>query len=50
MIRSPWNRRIAAVASLGDEGRRKLFDFAKAQRFRNVEREDEFGARCHFER
>ncbi len=27
MIRSPWNRRIAAVASLGDEGRRKLFDF-----------------------
>ena len=27
MIRAPWNRRIAAVASLGDESRRKLFDF-----------------------
>ncbi len=27
MIRAPWNRRIAAVASLGDENRRKLFDF-----------------------
>ena len=28
MIRAPWNRRIAAVASLGDESRRKLFDYA----------------------
>ncbi|MCB5273818.1 hypothetical protein BJG92_01343 [Arthrobacter sp. SO5] len=27
MIRAPWNRRIAAVASLGDESRRRLFDF-----------------------
>ncbi len=27
MIRAPWNRRIAAVASLGDESRRTLFDF-----------------------
>ena len=27
MIRTPWNRRIAAVASLGDENRRRLFDF-----------------------
>lgn len=27
MIRTPWNRRMAAVASLGDESRRKLFDF-----------------------
>jgi predicted ArsR family transcriptional regulator len=27
MNRAPWNRRIAAVASLGDETRRKLFDF-----------------------
>ncbi|MHA7220794.1 helix-turn-helix domain-containing protein [Arthrobacter sp. RHLT1-20] len=27
MIRAPWNRRIAAVASLGDESRRTLFNF-----------------------
>lgn len=27
MIRTPWNRRIAAIASLGDENRRRLFDF-----------------------
>ncbi|MDI3241220.1 transcriptional regulator [Arthrobacter sp. AL08] len=27
MIRSPWTRRLAAVASLGDETRRRLFDF-----------------------
>lgn len=30
MIRAPWNRRIAAVASLGDENRRALFDFVAA--------------------
>ena len=30
MIRAPWTRRIAAVASLGDESRRKLFDFVAA--------------------
>ncbi|MGP4031361.1 helix-turn-helix transcriptional regulator [Pseudarthrobacter sp. 1C304] len=30
MTRAPWNRRIAAVASLGDENRRKLFDVVAA--------------------
>jgi predicted ArsR family transcriptional regulator len=30
MNRVPWSRRIAAVASLGDETRRKLFDFVAA--------------------
>jgi predicted ArsR family transcriptional regulator len=39
MIRSPWNRRIAAVASLGDESRRKLFDFV-ASAGRAVSRDD----------
>lgn len=27
MTKLPWNRRLAAVASLGDETRRRLFDF-----------------------
>ncbi|MCX6500324.1 MAG: transcriptional regulator [Arthrobacter sp.] len=27
MTRFPWSRRVAAVASLGDENRRRLFDF-----------------------
>ncbi len=27
MNRFPWSRRVAAVASLGDENRRRLFDF-----------------------
>src|SRR6476469_7432785 len=27
MTKLPWNRRLAAVASLGDENRRRLFDF-----------------------
>lgn len=43
MIRSPWNRRIAAVASLGDESRRKLFDFV-ASAGRAVSRDDAAGA------
>lgn len=30
MNRVPWTRRIAALASLGDETRRKLFDFVGA--------------------
>ena len=30
MNRVPWSRRIAAVASLGDENRRKLFEFVAA--------------------
>ena len=30
MTRAPWNRRIAAVASLGDENRRRLFDYVAA--------------------
>ncbi|MET4093439.1 helix-turn-helix domain-containing protein [Arthrobacter sp. UYCu712] len=30
MIRAPWNRRIEAVASLGDESRRALFDFVSS--------------------
>ncbi len=30
MSRPPWNRRIAAVASLGDESRRTLFDFVSS--------------------
>lgn len=30
MNRAPWSRRIAAVASLGDETRRRLFDFVAA--------------------
>jgi predicted ArsR family transcriptional regulator len=30
MNRVPWSRRIAAIASLGDETRRKLFDFVAA--------------------
>ncbi|MDP9981894.1 putative ArsR family transcriptional regulator [Pseudarthrobacter oxydans] len=43
MIRSPWNRRIAAVASLGDESRRKLFDFV-ASAGCAVSRDDAAGA------
>ena len=27
MTKLPWNHRLAAVASLGDETRRRLFDF-----------------------
>jgi predicted ArsR family transcriptional regulator len=30
MNRLPWSRRVAAVASLGDENRRRLFDFVAA--------------------
>lgn len=30
MNRPPWSRRVAAVASLGDETRRRLFDFVAA--------------------
>ena len=43
MIRAPWNRRIAAVASLGDENRRKLFDFV-ASAGCAVSRDDAAGA------
>lgn len=43
MVRAPWNRRIAAVASLGDENRRKLFDFV-ASAGRAVSRDDAAGA------
>ena len=43
MIRAPWNRRIAAVASLRDESRRKLFDFV-ASAGRAVSRDDAAGA------
>ncbi|MET4137020.1 transcriptional regulator [Pseudarthrobacter sp. PvP090] len=43
MIRTPWNRRIAAVASLGDENRRKLFDFV-ASAGCAVSRDDAAGA------
>ena len=43
MIRAPWNRRIAAVASLGDESRRKLFDFV-ASAGCAVSRDDAAGA------
>ena len=43
MIRAPWNRRIAAVASLGDESRRKLFDYV-ASAGRAVSRDDAAGA------
>src|SRR4051812_16387708 len=30
MTKLAWNRRLAAVASLGDESRRKLFDYVTA--------------------
>ena len=43
MIRTPWNRRIAAVASLRDENRRKLFDFV-ASAGCAVSRDDAAGA------
>ena len=43
MIRTPWNRRIAAVASLADENRRKLFDFV-ASAGCAVSRDDAAGA------
>lgn len=43
MIRAPWNRRIAAVASLGDENRRKLFDFVASAEYA-VSRDDAAGA------
>jgi predicted ArsR family transcriptional regulator len=43
MMRAPWNRRIAAVASLGDENRRKLFDFV-ASAGCAVSRDDAAGA------
>jgi predicted ArsR family transcriptional regulator len=43
VIRSPWNRRIAAVASLRDESRRKLFDFV-ASAGHAVSRDDAAGA------
>ncbi|MDR7082410.1 putative ArsR family transcriptional regulator [Arthrobacter ginsengisoli] len=43
MTRAPWNRRIAAVASLGDENRRKLFDFVAAAGCA-VSRDDAAGA------
>lgn len=43
MIRVPWNRRMAAVASLGDENRRKLFDFVAASGSA-VSRDDAAGA------
>lgn len=43
MIRTPWNRRIAAVASLGDENRRRLFDFV-ASAGGAVSRDDAAGA------
>jgi len=43
MNRFPWPRRIAAVASLGDENRRRLFDFVAAAD-RAVGRDDAAGA------
>lgn len=43
MIRAPWKRRIAAVASLGDENRRRLFDFV-ASAGCAVSRDDAAGA------
>ena len=43
MIRAPWTRRMAAVASLGDENRRKLFDFVAASGCA-VSRDDAAGA------
>ncbi|AOT05191.1 transcriptional regulator [Arthrobacter sp. U41] len=43
MMRAPWHRRIAAVASLGDENRRKLFDFVAAAGCA-VSRDDAAGA------
>lgn len=39
----PWSRRIAAVASLGDENRRRLFDFVTAAD-QAVGRDDAAGA------
>jgi predicted ArsR family transcriptional regulator len=43
MNRVPWSRRIAAVASLGDATRRKLFDFVAAAQDA-VGRDDAAGA------
>jgi predicted ArsR family transcriptional regulator len=43
MIRTPWNRRIAAVASLGDKNRRRLFEFV-ASAGCAVSRDDAAGA------
>ena len=43
MTRAPWNRRIAAVASLGDETRRRLFAFVAASGGA-VSRDDAAGA------
>jgi predicted ArsR family transcriptional regulator len=43
MNRLPWSRRIAAVASLGDENRRRLFDFVAAAD-QAVGRDDAAGA------
>lgn len=43
MTRAPWNRRIAAVASLRDGSRRKLFDFV-ASAGCAVSRDDAAGA------
>lgn len=43
MNRFPWSRRIAAVASLGDENRRRLFDYVAAAD-QAVGRDDAAGA------
>jgi predicted ArsR family transcriptional regulator len=43
MNRVPWSRRIAAVASLGDATRRKLFDFVAAAED-SIGRDDAAGA------
>src|SRR6478672_4064819 len=43
MTKLPWNHRLAALASLGDESRRRLFDFV-ASAADAVSRDDAAGA------